>query len=215
MQTMIAVLILTSMIMNGVVSFNLHKPFCSSSLVQYAKSEAMRNKNISPITRQFHLFSSNEDTGAVAEGEVAGFDLSAWLSPNTRGGVIVWTGILILIPVVFYNYFVAQGMEDTKVGAYVGAIFVLLTNLLWASTYIFRVANKDMTYAQQLRDYENAVLQKRLEELADDEINALMAEIEAEEDDSNGSMTTSVSNEDSSVATPPSPPAPATENTAE
>ena len=65
-------------------------------------------------------------------------------------------------------------------GAYVGAIFVLLTNLLWASTYIFRVANKDMTYAKQLKDYENAVLQKRLEELADDEINALMEEIEAE-----------------------------------
>ena len=29
-------------------------------------------------------------------------------------------------------------------------------------------------------DYENAVLQKRLEELADDELNALMEEIEAE-----------------------------------
>lgn len=57
-----------------------------------------------------------------------------------------------------------------------------------------------MTYAKQLKgiisiftinkiyyylhmyflDYENAVLQKRLEELADDEINALMEEIEAE-----------------------------------
>lgn len=38
-----------------------------------------------------------------------------------------------------------------------------------------------MTYAKQLRDYENAVLQKRLEELADDEINALLEEIELEE----------------------------------
>jgi cytochrome c-type biogenesis protein CcmH/NrfG len=38
-----------------------------------------------------------------------------------------------------------------------------------------------MTYAKQLRDYENAVLQKRLEELADDEISALMEEIEIEE----------------------------------
>ena len=62
-----------------------------------------------------------------------------------------------------------------------GALFVLLSNLLWASTYVFRVANKDMTYAKQLRDYENAVLQKRLEELADDEISALMEEIEIEE----------------------------------
>jgi hypothetical protein len=67
------------------------------------------------------------------------------------------------------------------VGAYVGAIFVLVSNLLWASTYLFRVATKDMTYANQLRDYEDAVLQKRLEELADDEINALMEEIEEEE----------------------------------
>lgn len=78
-------------------------------------------------------------------------------------------------------YAVSTGLEDTKVGAYVGAIFVLLTNLLWASTYLFRVANKDMTYARQLKDYENAVLQKRLEELADDEIAALMDEIDAEE----------------------------------
>jgi len=39
-----------------------------------------------------------------------------------------------------------------------------------------------MTYAKQLRDYENAVLQKRLEELADDEINALLEEIELEGD---------------------------------
>ena len=103
----------------------------------------------------------------------------------------------------FYKYFVSTGLEETTVGAYVGAIFVLLSNLLWASTYIFRVANKDMTYAKQLRDYENAgsylyslsiyvsylltmtilliVLQKRLEELADDEIDALMKEIEEED----------------------------------
>jgi len=38
-----------------------------------------------------------------------------------------------------------------------------------------------MTYAKQLRDYENAVLQKRLEELGDDEINALMEEIDKDE----------------------------------
>jgi cytochrome c-type biogenesis protein CcmH/NrfG len=38
-----------------------------------------------------------------------------------------------------------------------------------------------MTYARQLRDYENAVLQKRLDELADDEIQALMEEIELED----------------------------------
>eukprot|EP01031_Cornospumella_fuschlensis_P026216 gene26216-31671_t len=101
---------------------------------------------------------------ASESSEQGKFDPTAWLNPNTRGG----------------------GMEDTKVGAYVGAIFVLLSNVAWASTYVFRVANKDMTYAKQLRDYENAVLQKRLDELADEEINALMEEIEQEKEDEKG-----------------------------
>ena len=34
-----------------------------------------------------------------------------------------------------------------------------------------------MTYAQQLRDYENAVIQKRFEELSEEEVDALMGEI--------------------------------------
>ena len=44
-------------------------------------------------------------------------------------------------------------------------------------SYVFRVATKDMTYAQQLKDYENAVIQKRFEELNTDEVGALMTEI--------------------------------------
>lgn len=135
------------------------------------------NNNKLSRSFQFKLSSTDE----IVPEDKQGFDISPWLSTNTRGGVLVWSALLTLIPIGFYYYFIGQGLEDTTVGAYVGAIFVLLSNVLWASTYIFRVANKDMTYAKQLRDYENAVLQKRLEELADDEINALMEEIEKEE----------------------------------
>ena len=39
-------------------------------------------------------------------------------------------------------------------------------------SYVFRVANKDMTYAQQLKDYENAVIQKRFEELSEEEVRS-------------------------------------------
>lgn len=109
------------------------------------------------------------------------FDLGAWFNPNTRGGVIVWSGILLVIPFGINNYLVSTGLEEEKVGAYVGFSFVVLSMVGWASTYLFRVANKDMTYAKQLKDYENAVLQKRLEELADDEIQALMEEIDRED----------------------------------
>eukprot|EP00607_Mallomonas_marina_P007212 CAMPEP_0182416694 /NCGR_PEP_ID=MMETSP1167-20130531/1065_1 /TAXON_ID=2988 /ORGANISM="Mallomonas Sp, Strain CCMP3275" /LENGTH=157 /DNA_ID=CAMNT_0024589701 /DNA_START=180 /DNA_END=653 /DNA_ORIENTATION=+ len=122
----------------------------------------------------------------VSEGEVSaeGSEISPWLRLDTRGGVVVWSTILIVIPLVMYYYLVGTGIEETKVGAYVGAAFVLISMLAWASTYIFRVATKDMTYARQLRDYENAVLQKRLDELADDEIQALMEEIDEEENES-------------------------------
>jgi hypothetical protein len=53
--------------------------------------------------------------------------------------------------------------------------------LAWLGSYIFRVATKNMTYTQQLKDYEEAVLQKRLEELTPEELAKLQAEIEQEQ----------------------------------
>ena len=135
-------------------------------------SDLVNNKQLSVLRMKTEV-----EESVRAEG----FNLAAWFDIGTRGGVLVWSGLLTLIPIFIYNYFLSQGYEDTTVGAYVGFSFVILTMVAWASTYIFRVANKDMTYATQLRDYENAVLQKRLEELADDEIDALMKEIEQED----------------------------------
>ena len=57
------------------------------------------------------------------------------------------------------------GFSDIDAGRWSQLIFVL--GLLgWVSTYLIRVNGKKMTYHQQLEDYENAVLQKRLEELS-------------------------------------------------
>jgi Protein of unknown function (DUF3007) len=58
-------------------------------------------------------------------------------------------------------------------GNYVTVSYIALGMVGWASTYFFRVATKSMTYAQQLRDYEQAVIQKRFEELQDDEVCGL------------------------------------------
>ena len=63
----------------------------------------------------------------------------------------------------------------------IGVGFTVFTTVLWVSTYIFRVATKDMTYAKQLKDYENAVIAKRLEELDEDEIQALVEDIERDD----------------------------------
>jgi hypothetical protein len=140
------------------------------------KSSAINRK----VPANAVLKMSNLDGNVAAEKD--GFDPAAWLNPNTRGGVLVWSAILTVIPVGLYNVLVSSGMDSSKAGANVGFAFVCLSMVGWASTYIFRVANKDMTYARQLREYENAVLQKRLEELADDEIQALLEEIESEDD---------------------------------
>lgn len=52
--------------------------------------------------------------------------------------------------------------------------------LVWLATYLMRVLNQNMTYDQQVRDYEDAVLQQRLAEMTPEELAALQAEVEME-----------------------------------
>ena len=78
-------------------------------------------------------------------------------------------------------YFVLQvvGVDSTNAGIWTQA--VLVGGLfIWLLTYLFRVANTDMTYNKQLNDYEEAVLQKRLEEMTPEELAQLQAEVEQE-----------------------------------
>lgn len=51
------------------------------------------------------------------------------------------------------------GFDPLQAGNVVEVIVVLGLTLGWVGTYIFRVSNKEMTYAQQLRDYEDKVMQ--------------------------------------------------------
>jgi len=118
-----------------------------------------------------------------AQAELDSFQklgLPWWLNPNTRGGSIVVATLSLVFPISIYYWLQAAGMEDVVAGQYVGVGFVLISCVLWTFTYIFRVATKDMTYAKQLKDYENAVLAKRLEELKEDEVEALIEEIDRE-----------------------------------
>ncbi|XP_010551134.1 PREDICTED: uncharacterized protein LOC104821829 [Tarenaya hassleriana] len=72
------------------------------------------------------------------------------------------------------------GVDPLKAGNAVQLIMVLGLTVGWISTYIFRVSNKEMTYAQQLRDYEDKVIQKRLESLSEAEIEALLEQVDEE-----------------------------------
>jgi phosphotransferase system glucose/maltose/N-acetylglucosamine-specific IIC component len=71
------------------------------------------------------------------------------------------------------------GVDNINAGIWSQLLLVGII-LAWLSSYIFRVATKKMTYNQQLKDYEEAVLQKRLEELTPEQLAQLQAEIERE-----------------------------------
>ena len=68
-------------------------------------------------------------------------------------------------PAGFAAYYGLQsfgGMDATKAGNAVQLTFVLGLTLVWIASYVLRVFNKDMTYVKQLKDCEDAVMQKRL-----------------------------------------------------
>ncbi|XP_052180733.1 uncharacterized protein LOC127793948 isoform X2 [Diospyros lotus] len=72
------------------------------------------------------------------------------------------------------------GVDPLQAGNVVQLVLVLGLTIGWISTYIFRVSNKEMTYAQQLRDYESKVMEKRLESLTEAELEALLEQVEEE-----------------------------------
>ncbi|XP_055810207.1 uncharacterized protein LOC129880271 [Solanum dulcamara] len=72
------------------------------------------------------------------------------------------------------------GFDPLQAGNVVQLVLVLGLTVGWISTYIFRVSNKEMTYAQQLRDYESKVMEKRLESLTEAELQVLLEQVEEE-----------------------------------
>ncbi|NEP59985.1 MAG: DUF3007 family protein [Symploca sp. SIO2G7] len=87
-------------------------------------------------------------------------------------GVFVFGGLAYIVLQVV-------GVDSQQAGIWTQLLLVI--GLLgWVSTYLFRVANKNMTYNQQLKDYEDAVLTKRLEDMTPEQLAQLQAEIEQE-----------------------------------
>ncbi|MEL6500379.1 MAG: DUF3007 family protein [Cyanobacteria bacterium J06629_2] len=71
------------------------------------------------------------------------------------------------------------GLDGINAGIWTQAALVVML-VGWSLTYLFRVGNKNMTYNQQIRDYKEAVMQKRLEEMSAEELDKLQQEIEQE-----------------------------------
>jgi Protein of unknown function (DUF3007) len=78
-------------------------------------------------------------------------------------------------------YLLLQGVGLDSISAGIWSQVLLVGGLVgWVLTYLLRVTTQNMSYNQQLKDYEDAVLQKRLEEMSPDELAKLQAEVEQE-----------------------------------
>jgi hypothetical protein len=80
---------------------------------------------------------------------------------------------------IAYLLLLVAGLDSLEAGIW-SQVFLVGGLVGWLLTYLFRVGTKRMTYNQQMKDYEEAVLQKRLEELTPEELAQLQAEIERE-----------------------------------
>ncbi|MBW4554401.1 MAG: DUF3007 family protein [Trichormus sp. ATA11-4-KO1] len=72
------------------------------------------------------------------------------------------------------------GLDGQQAGIW--SQVLLVSGLIgWLATYIFRAVGNKMTYHEQREQYEQAFLQKRLDELTPEELAKIQAEIEQEE----------------------------------
>jgi len=100
------------------------------------------NKSFYTSTASNSLHLSSSDENASPENK-----LPMLLDPGTKGGALFLSLVLFIIPFIVYNVAtLGFGVDEVEAGRDIGVGFTVITSLAWASTYIFRVATKDMTY---------------------------------------------------------------------
>lgn len=93
--------------------------------------------------------------------------------------LLIGAGVFALGYAMYYGL-QAAGVEQGMAGNYVQLIIFCFLCFGWVGSYLWRVASKNMSYAKQLEQYENAVMAKRLEEMPEAERAKLLAEAEEE-----------------------------------
>jgi hypothetical protein len=109
------------------------------------------------------------------------------LQRNTEFGYSRKDVILIGVGLIGFGYVLyyglqAGGMDAGMAGNWVQLIIFLGICVGWVGSYLWRVANKQMTYVKQLEDYEEAVMRKRLEEMPETELENLYDQINKEKE---------------------------------
>ena len=84
---------------------------------------------------------------ASDSGEEKKSNLPFWLDIGTKGGAVFYSLVLFIVPLIGYNIVTGIfGFDELEAGKWIGVGFTAIATFAWVSTYIFRVATKDMTY---------------------------------------------------------------------
>lgn len=75
----------------------------------------------------------------------------------------------------------ALGVESLQAGIWTQGVLVLVV-IGWITTYLVRVGSNSMTYHQQIRDYDEAMIRRQWDSLSSEERERLQNEVIAERD---------------------------------
>ncbi|MEM1368849.1 MAG: DUF3007 family protein [Cyanobacteria bacterium P01_H01_bin.15] len=93
---------------------------------------------------------------------------------------VIWICLGVFgVGAIAYGVLKAAGIDGLSAGVWSQLVLVLVV-VGWTGSYLLRVGSKSMTLNEQLKDYEEAVLDKRLAEMTPEEIAQLQAEVEAQ-----------------------------------
>jgi len=110
--------------------------------------------------------------------------------------ILVGVGLILGGVGLYYGLQKIFGVNAIIAGNVVQLTFVLALCVGWMGTYLFRVATKNMTYTQQLKDYEEAVIEKRLEEMSVGEVEELLASQEGKAEEAREAEPADLSSND-------------------
>lgn len=152
--TLLMVVMLISVISTNGFSVQPTIPRVPTTTKNYKKTSNIHNNS----QLQF-LLSQQGTTGACATSttstslrmtssdDKSGGGLPFFFDISTKGGVVFYTILLFVVPIMAYQFATGVlGVDMIDAGRWIGVGFTVLCTLAWVSTYIFRVATKDMTY---------------------------------------------------------------------
>lgn len=144
-----------------------------------------RQRVVRPVTSAQNAAIATRGTLATVmnddEDPFAG--LPWWANVNTKGGIMSLATIFTTVVISIFNGLAFLGTLSTVQTSQFLIVSMVIPLFVWVISYGSRVRNKDSTYAVQLKQYEQAVMQKRLDAFTDEELAAISAEADEQRKD--------------------------------